>query len=223
MSVGNIGGYSGLRSTSDMAATNATSSKTADMGSGDFLTLLTTQLQNQDPFQPMENGEFLGQLAQMSTVRGIDDLNATLSTMATQMSGSLISQASGMLGQGALVTGSLARPDEQGTVAGRANLEEYADTMVIEYTDAETGDVLHSQSLTDQYAGPVEFSWDGAPTDGRQIRIKVTAANADGTLDASTQVYARIEGVEVDSVSGEMTLQIQDYGAFLGSEITALR
>lgn len=223
MSVGNIGGYSGLRTAGEMTAKDTTTNGATDMGSSDFLTLLTTQLQNQDPFQPMENGEFLGQLAQMSTVRGIDDLNATLSTMASQMSGSLISQASGMLGQRALVTGTVARPDETGNVAGRVNLENYADSLEISYTDAETGEVLHSQTRTAQFAGPIEFSWDGAPTDGREIRIKATAANGDGTQDASTQVYALIEGVEVDSSGGDMTLQIQGYGAYMGSEITALR
>ncbi|MDX1780296.1 MAG: flagellar hook capping FlgD N-terminal domain-containing protein [Thalassovita sp.] len=219
----NIGGFSSLRTAGDMAADAKLPNSPTDMGSGDFLTLLTTQLQNQDPFQPMENGEFLGQLAQMSTVRGIDDLNVTLKTMAAQMSGSLITQASGMLGQRALVTGSVVRPDPQGNVAGRITLENNADSVVVSYLDAETGDVLHSETMTDQYAGPVEFSWDGAPTDGRRIRLNVTASNADGTQDASTQVYALIEGVEVDSSAGDLTLQIQDYGAYLGSEITALR
>ncbi len=218
--------YSSLRSAGDVsssAATTRAANNASDMGSTDFLTLLTTQLQNQDPFQPMENGEFLGQLAQMSTVGGIDDLNETLSSMATQMNGSLISQASSMLGQNALVTGTLARPDAEGVVAGRVELDDFADTMVIEYADAESGAVLHSETLTNQYAGGIDFSWDQAPTDGRQIRINVNATYEDGTVDASTQVYAEIEGVEVDSSTGGMTLQVQDYGAFLGSEITALR
>ncbi len=220
MTGASISGVSGIRTLSDMNSSSAATNSADSMGSSDFLTLLTTQLQNQDPFQPMENGEFLSQLAQMSTVRGIDDLNGTMGAMAAS---SQISEASGMLGQRALVDGSVMRADGTGTVAGRAILEQDADSVVVTYTDAETGDVLHSDTINDQYAGNVDFSWDDAPTDGRRIRVNVTAANADGTQDATTQVYALIESVELNASVGGMTLQIQDYGAYLGSEITALR
>ncbi|CUH68532.1 Basal-body rod modification protein FlgD [Thalassovita gelatinovora] len=215
-----ISGYSGVRTLTDMNASSAATNSTDTMGSSDFLTLLTTQLQNQDPFQPMENGEFLSQLAQMSTVRGIDDLNATMGAMATS---SQISEASSMLGQRALVDGSVVRADETGNVAGRAILEQDAESVVVTYTDADTGDILHSDTVTNQYSGNVDFSWDNAPTDGRRIRVNVSATTEDGTQDASTQVYALIESVELNASVGGMTLQIQDYGAYLGSEITALR
>lgn len=221
MSFGGVTGNTGIRTVEDMRTTNTANSDT-EMGSEDFLILLTTQLQNQDPMSPMENGDFLAQMAQMSTVRGIDDLNTTLSGVATAMTNSMISEASSMLGQRALVAGSTARASD-GNVAGRIAVPSDASEITLTYTDVATGDILHSQVMTDQYAGPVEFSWDGAPTDGREIRISASIRDADGTHDANTAVYARIEGVEIDPTSREMTLQIQDYGVFMGSEITALR
>lgn len=221
MTVGAIGGTNGLRSLSDMR-TSATANTQTEMGANDFLTLLTAQLRNQDPMSPMENGEFLAQLAQMSTVRGIDDLNKTLGGVASALTNSMISEASSMLGQRALVSGSTARAND-GQIAGRIYVENNNSEVTLTYSDAHSGEILHSQVMTDQYAGPVEFSWNGAPSDGREIRISASVRDANGTQDANTAVYALIEGVEVDPQSREMTLQIQDYGVFMGSEITALR
>ena len=49
------------------------------LGQSDFLKLMTTQLQNQDPFEPMDNGDFIAQMAQFSTVTGITEVNESLS------------------------------------------------------------------------------------------------------------------------------------------------
>ena len=50
----------------------------SSLGQEDFLRLMTTQLQNQDPFAPMENGEFIAQMAQFSTVTGITEMGQSL-------------------------------------------------------------------------------------------------------------------------------------------------
>ena len=65
------------------ADTNAPSDK---LGQADFLKLMTTQLQNQDPFAPMENAEFIAQMAQFSTVTGITEISESLKGMSDQLS-----------------------------------------------------------------------------------------------------------------------------------------
>ncbi|MEC8040961.1 MAG: flagellar hook capping FlgD N-terminal domain-containing protein [Pseudomonadota bacterium] len=224
MTVNSVSGSSGggIRTLEDMNASQRVADSDTELNSDDFLMLLTTQLQNQDPLSPMQNEQFLAQLAQMSSVSGIENLNTTMTSVASAMSNTMISEASSMLGQKALVNGSTTRAND-GEVHGRVFVPDNGSDVTITITDANTGEILHSQVKTDQYAGPVEFSWEDAPSDGREIRISSSISNQGGTQDATVGVYALIEGVEIDPNSNEMILQVQDYGMYLGSEITALR
>ncbi|WP_412563309.1 flagellar hook assembly protein FlgD [Thalassobius sp. MITS945101] len=221
MSIEASSSVSGIRSVADMRA-NAEAGTRTEMDASDFLTLLTAQLQNQDPSSPMENGEFLAQLAQMSSVQGMERLNETLGGVASTMSNSMISEASSILGKSALVEGSVTRA-RGGEVHGRVHVPNDDSTVTLTYTDASTGEILHSQVHSNQLSGPMDFSWKEAPADDRKIRISATVNDLGGTIDASTAVYAQVEGVEFDPISRDMTLQLKDYGAYLATEITALR
>lgn len=221
MTIGNVLGAGSIRTLEDMQEANRPDSDT-ELGSEDFLMLLTTQLQNQDPLSPMQNEEFLAQLAQMTSVSGIENLNTTMTSVASAMTNSMISEASSMLGQRALINGNTARVHE-GRIDGRIFVPDNGSDVTLTYSDASTGEILHSQVMTDQYAGSVDFSWDGAQQDGREVRISASITTQAGTEDASVGVYALIEGVEIDPNSNDMILQVQDYGMYMGSEITALR
>ena len=87
------------------------------LGQADFLKLMTTQLQNQDPFAPMENAEFIAQMAQFSTVTGITEISESLKGMSDQLSEFRIATAANMLGHSVLVPGSIAYPDADGTIS----------------------------------------------------------------------------------------------------------
>ena len=67
------------------------------MGQSDFLRLMTTQLQNQDPFAPMDNGDFIAQMAQFSTVTGIEEVNASLGKLVEEFDQARIATASNLL------------------------------------------------------------------------------------------------------------------------------
>lgn len=221
MTVDSTNSASGIRSYDSLRPSAKPNSDT-ELGSQDFLLLLTTQLQNQDPLSPMKNEQFLAQLAQMSTVNGIESLNTTMKSVAAASSSALISEASSMLGQRALVQGEVAQA-HQGQIDGRIYVAEKGANVKVTYSDASTGELLHSQVLTDQPAGAVDFSWDNAPGNGRKIKVSASVSGETGTEDAKMSVYARIEGVEVDPRTNGMTLQVQGYGKFKGSDITALR
>ena len=81
------------------------------LGQEDFLKLMTTQLQNQDPFAPMENGEFIAQMAQFSTVTGITEMGQTLKGLSDKLNEFRIATASDLLGNSVLVPGNLVRPN----------------------------------------------------------------------------------------------------------------
>src|SRR5690606_18190349 len=84
------------------ASTNSLMGDTQDL----FLTLLVTQLQNQDPRNPMDTAQVTSQIAQLSTVNGINQLNNTLLALSGQMDVSQSMQAASLIGKDVLVPGS---------------------------------------------------------------------------------------------------------------------
>ena len=84
----------------------------SSLGQEDFLRLMTTQLQNQDPFAPMENGEFIAQMAQFSTVTGITEMGQSLQGISDKLNEFRIATASDLLGNSVLVPGNIARPNK---------------------------------------------------------------------------------------------------------------
>jgi flagellar basal-body rod modification protein FlgD len=92
------------------------------LGQAEFLQLMTTQLQNQDPFAPMENGDFIAQMAQFSTVTGITEMGSALNGIADQLGEFRIATAANLLGSSVMIPGNAARPDENGEIHGMLDL-----------------------------------------------------------------------------------------------------
>ena len=129
-----------------------------------FLTLLVTQLKNQDPLNPLDNTEITSQLAQMSTVRGVEQLNTTLSSLVDSLADTQAMQAASLIGKTVLVPGShltLAN----GSAYGGINLAKAAEQVVVSIVDA-SGNVVQTQNLGANEAGNLVFSWDGATSSG---------------------------------------------------------
>lgn len=214
-----------------MGTAAADTDKTDQLGQKDFLELMTAQLKNQDPFSPMENGEFLAQMAQFSSVAGLDQINSTLSQISTQLGSNRIATAAQLLDQHVLVPGAMARPDDMGEIHGMADLPFAASAVQITYSDATTGKVLHQQQLGAQPAGLMGFAWDSLPAALKQantaVQIGITAQRP-GTEAPSAEgidafVYARVLGVDMPQNSTDLTLRLQDYGQRSSLEISALR
>jgi len=95
-----------VASSGSSAASAATSAASTAVNEQDFLQLMTTQLQDQDPLNPVSNADFFSQIAQFSTVSGINQLNSSFSALSTQLSSSQSLQAANLIGHGVLVPGS---------------------------------------------------------------------------------------------------------------------
>ena len=195
-----------------------------DLGQQDFLTLMTAQLQNQDPFAPMENGEFLAQMAQFSTVSGLDTVNETLGQISSQIGGGQISTASSLLDRQVLVPGTVARPDADGAIHGVAELPAATAGVTVTYSDAKTGAPLHTQEMGAQPAGRMSFAWSELPAPLREARgaVRVSVQTDEGGPVAPS-VFARVAGVELNEAGQEMTLNVEDYGLRSSLEVTAIR
>lgn len=211
--------------TSTAAATSAAASSA--LGQQDFLTLMLAQLKNQDPLQPMENGEFLAQLAQFSTVGGIEKVNDTLASLGDGMRDFRVATAANLLGHQVLVPGNVARAGADGTINGVVDLPEDAKSVVVTFSDANTGNMLHSETYGPQPAGLMGFAWNNLPAglaDARTpVRITVNAATDAGTQQIGPSVFAKVLSARNGADGADMTLQVEDYGALNALEIEAFR
>lgn len=224
ISLNSTTGTFATNSTSNTASTAAASSA---LGQQDFLTLMLAQLKNQDPLQPMENGEFLAQLAQFSTVGGIEKVNDTLASLGDGMRDFRMATAANLLGHQVLVPGNIARADDDGTINGVVDLPQDAASVVVTFSDANTGNMLHSETFGPQSAGLMGFAWNNLPAglvDARTpVRITVNAATETGTQQIGPSVFAKVLSARNGANGADMTLQVEDYGALNALEIEAFR
>lgn len=135
------------------------------LGQDQFLELMITQLKNQDPLKPMENGEFLGQIAQFSTVSGIQDLQTAFSDLSTSLVSNQALQASSLVGKTVLAPASASQHQPGEVVKGAVELPSSTNQLIVNVVDA-SGQVIRRLDLGLQGSGLSEFSWDGKDNDG---------------------------------------------------------
>jgi flagellar basal-body rod modification protein FlgD len=128
------------------------------LGQADFLRLMTEQLKNQDPLKPLESNQFLAQLAQFSTVQGIQGLQATFTALADSLHGDQSLQAAGLIGREALVATEAFALGAEGGIHGAVDAP-MAGMVTIEISDA-GGQVVRRLSYDTAIPGPVQFEWD---------------------------------------------------------------
>lgn len=134
--------------------------------SSNFMTLLTTQLQNQDPTKPMENAELTSQLAQINTVSGIEELNTTMTAITGQINTGQQLQATALIGHGVLVEGNkILAGDEGVTTPFGIELAQAADTVNVTIKNS-AGETVRTYALGKVDAGVSSYQWDGKLTDG---------------------------------------------------------
>jgi len=141
---------------SDSGTASATSS---DETQNRFLKLLVTQLQNQDPLNPLDNAAVTTQVSQISTVTGIERLNTTLEALLGSHQDAQALQGAALMGRNVLTAGSRLSL-AGGQAVGGVNLAEAADQVRLTILDA-AGTVVQSQNLGAREAGSFSFAWDG--------------------------------------------------------------
>lgn len=169
----------------------------------DFLTLMTEQLKNQDPMKPTDNGEFLGQMAQFSTVSSLSKLQETVSNLAQSLQSGMGLSAVGMIGREALAPGDHITLNEDGAKAnGAIDLPVSANKAAITITDP-GGNVIRRIDMGNQPSGLREFTWDGKRDDGSEAGhghylVKAEFNDGENTQAAETLLYSKIESVSFD-------------------------
>lgn len=169
-----------------------------------FLTLLTTQMQNQDPMSPMENAEVTSQMAQINTVSGITKLQDTIETLSETLRQNVVAgqsaQAASLIGRQVLVPGStMVLANGQATAA--VDLPTGADKVTVEILD-QSGSVVSTDELGVKAAGQFSLNWDGKDDHGNTMqdgayRFRVTALQGGEQINASTMAYATVSSVKL--------------------------
>lgn len=144
-----------------LAAMNGSSStkSTAQAAQDRFMTLLVTQMKNQDPLNPLDNAQVTSQLAQLSTVTGIDKLNETVTAMSSNFQSSQGLQAANMIGHGVVVPGNKVELKDGKSVFG-FDLPQSADAVKVQIKDA-AGSVVRTLTSNNMSAGMNSMTWDG--------------------------------------------------------------
>lgn len=129
-----------------------------------FLTLLVAQMKNQDPLNPLDNAQVTSQLAQLSTVQGIEDMNSSLQALAASMGANQMGQAANLIGRAVLVPGDSISPAEMEDVMG-FELSRPADKVTVDILDS-GGGVVRSLELGPREDGVNVLAWDGLTSNG---------------------------------------------------------
>ncbi|MFZ4759111.1 MAG: flagellar hook assembly protein FlgD, partial [Burkholderiaceae bacterium] len=138
----------------------AAGASSADDTEDRFLKLLVAQMRNQDPLNPLDNAAVTSQLAQINTVRGIENLNKSLQTLVERSGSGTATEAAAMVGRSVLVEGDKLELPEDGSARGGFELAGPATSVKIDVLDR-TGAVVDSQTRANVAAGLQTFEWDG--------------------------------------------------------------
>jgi flagellar basal-body rod modification protein FlgD len=173
-----------------------------DLDSMDFMTLLITQIQNQDPLSPMDNQEFIGQLTQFTSLQEMQDMGASLednlvltqSLNNTMMLG-LVGRQVTVEGDQVVVADGVASQNRIQTAQGgsaRVEVRDAADILITSYEVPVT-------------AGMTDISWDGSDADGEPVAdgrytLEVTVTGKDeASVPFVTTMTAPVDGIRYEN------------------------
>ena len=202
-------------SSSATSAASATSSSIGGLTMNDFLTLMTAQLQNQDPLNPTDSNQFLSQLSELSTVEGISQLNTSLTSLSNSMISSQALTAASLVGKGVLAPASSAFYTSGTAMTGAVQVPSGATNVVLSITNS--GGALVDQMNVPASAGSQTFSWNGLGSDGKALpsgtyAIAAAAQVGGASQAATTLINGTVTSVTLGATGASPTLNTTQLG-----------
>jgi len=197
-----------------------------ELAQEDFMKLMVTQLTHQDPFKPMENGDFLAQIAQFSSVSGLDKLNDSFSALSASLTSNQAMQAGALVGREVEVEGGYGLLPQGGLMKTAVDLPASAGNVVISIKDA-NGALVKEMTLGTQPAGRLEFGWDGSTDSGEYAPPGVYSISTEAVMDnenimVPTLVTARVASVSLGSAEQGLTLNLDGLGSVAFNDISQI-
>jgi flagellar basal-body rod modification protein FlgD len=185
---------------------------------------MLAQLKNQDPTSPVDSNTFLTQLAELSTVQGITQLNSSFTGLASSLTSSQALQASSLLGHQAMVQSSTVTTSTAGAaVTGAVQVPQTTSGVTVNISNS-SGQLVDSINLGAQSTGLANFSWNGTQSDGSTAPAGTytLSAQVEGTVTGTavnTYVNGTVESVTMGSGSTGLTLNVAGLGSVLFSNV----
>jgi flagellar basal-body rod modification protein FlgD len=195
--------------------TAASAASPTSLGGTDFLTLMLAQLKNQDPTSPVDSTTFLSQLASLSEVQGITQLNTSFTAMSNSLVSGQALQASSLLGHQALVSSSTATLAANGTVTGAVAVPQTSSAVTLDISNS-SGVLVQQINLGAQSTGLANFSWNGQQGDGTQApagqyTLSAQVAGVSSGTAVGTYVNGTVQSVTMGAGSA-LTLNVAGLG-----------
>ncbi|WLD66174.1 MULTISPECIES: flagellar hook assembly protein FlgD [Pseudomonas] len=183
------------------------------LGKDAFLQLLVTQLKNQNPLSPQDNGAFVAQLAQFSSLEGINTLNDSVNAISSNFSSSQALQASSLVGRSVVIQTDKSTVDTSKSMTGSVAVTSAVGNVSVKITDKD-GAVVRTLDMGEQAAGNQSFIWDGKDDKGAVAPAGTYTFNATTKNDAgdavalATSLPATVTSVTLSQTGGEMLLNL---------------
>lgn len=212
----------GINASTTAKANAAKAAPASTLAPGDFLKLMTAQLNNQDPFSPVDNTQMVAQLAQISSTSGIAEMGTTLKAIQEKLNAGTPSDALSYVGRTVLTEGATAYGRAAGGLAGAVELDKDATNVTVSIRDA-NGQTLNTLSLGAQKAGTATYDWDGKTASGTEagtgpFTVSVSAANGGQSVTSRNLVWAPVAAVSLPA-SGKPMLTLPGIGQVAASAV----
>lgn len=211
--------------TKKTATDTASQTGNSSLGKDAFLQLLVTQMQHQNPLDPQDNGEFVAQLAQFSSLEGITSLNESVTNITSAMASSQALQASSLVGRSVIVQNDKAVVDTADSFNGQFVVPQAIDGAKITVKDKD-GNTVKTIEVGEQKAGYADFIWDGTNASGAKVDPGTYTFTASATVDGNAVQMNTLLPAKVTSVSfnttGEMVLNLAGVGKVSLSDVQTI-
>ncbi|HVW67830.1 MAG TPA: FlgD immunoglobulin-like domain containing protein [Steroidobacteraceae bacterium] len=180
-----------------------------------FLQLITTQMQDQNPLQPSDPTQFLTQLEQMSEVSSMQSMQSSLSGLQDTLASNQMANGAALIGQTVLAPTSTATLDSSGgTVTGAVAAPSGAKLVTVTVKDS-AGTLVDSFQVTPAASGMTNFTWDGTNTAGTAAAAgayTISATSSDGSSNTTLTPYiaSKVQSVVLDSSTSQLDVTTEN-------------
>ncbi|APX07021.1 MULTISPECIES: flagellar hook assembly protein FlgD [Vibrio] len=186
-----------------------------DLKQEDFLSLLTKQLSQQDPFKPVGNDQMIAQMASFATVDGIGKMNSQFESLNSSMTSNQALQASSLVGRDVLVPGAAGVKQDNATMAAMVKLAQPLDNLFVR-VENEAGQLVRTFEVGAKPAGDTRVLWDGNDENGNPMPAGKYNVKASGLVDGESQefpvsTYANVNSVLLGKGDGNVLLNLAGF------------
>ncbi|MEF1185083.1 flagellar hook assembly protein FlgD [Vibrio sinaloensis] len=187
-----------LKQLQDKNKPNETTGK-QDLKQEDFLSLLTKQLSQQDPFKPVSNDQMIAQMASFATVDGIGKMNNQFESLNASMTSNQALQASSLVGRDVLIPGAAGVKKDDGSMAAMVKLPQAVDNLMVRIED-QMGQLVRTFDAGSKPSGDSRVEWDGKDSNGNPLPAGKYKVRAAGLLDGESKEFEVSTYANVNSV-----------------------